>query len=42
MVVSAVRDGHRIYASFMRSTSRDADGTALLNYAFDAYAWPGQ
>ncbi|HZR97607.1 MAG TPA: D-alanyl-D-alanine carboxypeptidase family protein [Chloroflexota bacterium] len=42
MVVSAVRDGHRIYASFMRSTSRDADGTALLNYAFNAYAWPGQ
>jgi serine-type D-Ala-D-Ala carboxypeptidase (penicillin-binding protein 5/6) len=42
MVVSAVRDGHRVYASFMRSTSRDADGTALLNYAFNAYAWPGQ
>jgi D-alanyl-D-alanine carboxypeptidase (penicillin-binding protein 5/6) len=42
MVVSALRDGHRIYASFMRSTSRDADGTALLNYAFGAYAWPGQ
>ncbi|HLH21868.1 MAG TPA: D-alanyl-D-alanine carboxypeptidase family protein [Chloroflexota bacterium] len=42
MVVSAKRDGHRVYAAFMRSTSRDADGTALLNYAFDAYAWPGQ
>jgi D-alanyl-D-alanine carboxypeptidase (penicillin-binding protein 5/6) len=42
MVVSAVRDGHRIYASFMRSTRRDADGTALLNYAFDAYAWPSR
>jgi D-alanyl-D-alanine carboxypeptidase (penicillin-binding protein 5/6) len=42
MVVSATRDGHRVYASFMRSTSRDADGTALLNYAFAAYAWPGQ
>ncbi len=41
MVVSATRDGHRIYASFMRSRSRDADGTALLDYAFNAYAWPG-
>jgi D-alanyl-D-alanine carboxypeptidase len=40
MVVSATRDGHRIYASFMRSTRRDADGTALLDYAFNAYEWP--
>ncbi len=42
MVVSASRDGHRVYASFMRSRSRDADGTALLDYAFNAYVWPGQ
>jgi D-alanyl-D-alanine carboxypeptidase len=40
MVVSAMRDGHRVYASFMRSTRRDADGSALLDYAFSAYAWP--
>jgi D-alanyl-D-alanine carboxypeptidase len=40
MVVSAQRDGHRIYASFMRSNNLVADGTALLNYAFNAYAWP--
>jgi D-alanyl-D-alanine carboxypeptidase len=40
MVVSAMRDGHRVYASFMRSTRRDADGTALLDYAFSAYTWP--
>jgi len=40
MVVSATRDGHRVYASFLRSTSRDADGTALLDYAFNAYSWP--
>jgi D-alanyl-D-alanine carboxypeptidase (penicillin-binding protein 5/6) len=41
MVVSATRDGHRVYASFMRSTRRDADGTALLDYALNAYEWPG-
>lgn len=40
MVVSATRNGHRVYASLLRSTSRDADGTALLDYAFDAYQWP--
>ena len=40
MVVSAQRDGHRVYASFMRSNNLVADGTALLNYAFNAYAWP--
>jgi serine-type D-Ala-D-Ala carboxypeptidase (penicillin-binding protein 5/6) len=42
MVVSAVRGTHRVYASFMRSTRRDADGTALLDYAFNAYEWPGR
>jgi D-alanyl-D-alanine carboxypeptidase (penicillin-binding protein 5/6) len=40
MVVSAVRNGHRLYASFMRATNMRADGAALLDYAFDAYAWP--
>jgi D-alanyl-D-alanine carboxypeptidase (penicillin-binding protein 5/6) len=40
MVVSATRDGHRVYASFMRSSNLVADGTALLDYAFNAYAWP--
>ena len=40
MVVSATRDGRRVYASFMRSTNMVADGAALLNYAFNAYAWP--
>jgi serine-type D-Ala-D-Ala carboxypeptidase (penicillin-binding protein 5/6) len=39
MVVSAVRNGHRLYASFMRATNMRADGAALLDYAFDAYAW---
>jgi D-alanyl-D-alanine carboxypeptidase len=40
MVASATRDGHRVYASFMRSRDLVADGTALLDYAFGAYAWP--
>lgn len=40
MVVSATRDGHRVYASFMRSRDLVRDGTALLDYAFEAYAWP--
>jgi D-alanyl-D-alanine carboxypeptidase (penicillin-binding protein 5/6) len=40
MVVSAVRNGHRLYASFMRATNMRADGAALLDYAFDAYGWP--
>jgi D-alanyl-D-alanine carboxypeptidase len=40
MVVSAIRNGHRLYASFMRATNMRADGAALLDYAFDAYAWP--
>jgi serine-type D-Ala-D-Ala carboxypeptidase (penicillin-binding protein 5/6) len=39
MVVSAVRNGHRLYASFMRATNMRADGAALLDYAFDTYAW---
>src|SRR5579875_1725813 len=40
MVASATRDGHRVYASFMRSHDLVRDGTALLDYAFAAYAWP--
>jgi D-alanyl-D-alanine carboxypeptidase (penicillin-binding protein 5/6) len=39
MVVSATRNGHRIYASFMRSTNMRADGAALLDWAFNSYAW---
>ncbi len=39
MVVSATRDGHRIYASFMRSTNMRADGAALLDWAFNCYSW---
>jgi D-alanyl-D-alanine carboxypeptidase (penicillin-binding protein 5/6) len=40
MVVSAVRNGHRVYASFMRSTNMHGDGAALLDWAFNSYTWP--
>jgi D-alanyl-D-alanine carboxypeptidase len=39
MVVSATRDGHRVYASFMRSRDLVRDGTALLDWAFGSYVW---
>jgi D-alanyl-D-alanine carboxypeptidase (penicillin-binding protein 5/6) len=49
LVATAVRDGHRVYVAFMRSSSGSVpDGTLLLDWAFDSHYWgstqssPGQ
>ncbi len=42
-VATAVRDGHRVYVSFMRSgNGAVADGVLLLNWAFDSHSWPSR
>ncbi len=39
-VATAVRDGHRVYAAFMRSTDGAvADGVLLLDWAFNSHSW---
>ena len=40
VVVSAARDGHRVYVVVFNSTARDADATRLLDWAFANHAWP--
>ncbi len=41
LVATAVRDGRRIYVAFMRSQNGSvADGTLLLDWAFDSHLWP--
>ena len=39
LVASAVRDGHRVFVTVLDSTDRDADATALLDWAFASYHW---
>ena len=40
LVGTAVRDGHRVYVAFMRSTAGAvSDGTLLLDWAFDSHLW---
>lgn len=39
LVASATRDGHRLYAVVLNSADRDADATALLDWAFASYRW---
>ena len=40
LVGTVTRDGHRVIAVILRSPDRASDGTALLRWAFEAYAWP--
>jgi D-alanyl-D-alanine carboxypeptidase len=40
LVVSAVRDGRRIYVVLLNAPSRESDATALLDWAFANHAWP--
>ena len=41
LVGTAVDNGHRVYVAFMRSTNGAvADGTLLLNWAFNSHQWP--
>jgi D-alanyl-D-alanine carboxypeptidase len=42
IVASAVRDGHRIFVSLMRSVDLVGDSTRLFDWVWDNYAWPGQ
>ncbi len=39
LVGSAERDGHRLYATVLHSSDRDADAAALLDWAFQSYHW---
>ncbi len=39
LVASADRDGHRLFAVVLNSKDRDADATALLDWAFASYRW---
>jgi D-alanyl-D-alanine carboxypeptidase len=36
---SATRDGHRLYAVILNDDNRNADATALLDWAFANYSW---
>lgn len=41
LVATAVQNGHRIYVAFMKSQDgAAADGTLLLNWAFNSFDWP--
>jgi len=41
LVAAAARNGHTVYVAFMRSEGGAlADGTLLLNWAFDSFTWP--
>lgn len=40
IVGSAVRNGHRLYVALMRSSDIYRDSVVLLDWAFDAFAWP--
>jgi D-alanyl-D-alanine carboxypeptidase len=39
LVASATRQGHRLYAVVMHSDDIQADATALLNWAWQSFAW---
>jgi len=39
LVASATRDSHRLYVVVLDSTDRDADATALFDWAFASYRW---
>lgn len=40
LVATATRDGHRVYAAFMRSAAGAVpDGALLLDWAFDSHTW---
>ena len=39
LVASGARDGHRLFATVMDSADRDADASALLDWAFASYRW---
>ncbi len=40
LVGTVTRDGHRLIAVVLRSPDRAHDGTALLHWGFESYAWP--
>lgn len=39
LVASATRNGHRVFAVVLHSADRNADASALLDWAFRAYQW---
>ncbi|HEX5480099.1 MAG TPA: D-alanyl-D-alanine carboxypeptidase family protein [Dehalococcoidia bacterium] len=41
LVASAVRDGHRLFVAVLDTQDRDADATALLDWAFGNFRWLG-
>jgi D-alanyl-D-alanine carboxypeptidase len=40
-VASAVHDGHRVFVSLMRSEDLPGDSTALFNWVWENFNWPG-
>jgi D-alanyl-D-alanine carboxypeptidase (penicillin-binding protein 5/6) len=42
IVGSAVRGGHRVIVALLNVPNRDAEAAALLNWAFNSFAWEGQ
>ncbi|MDA0302533.1 MAG: D-alanyl-D-alanine carboxypeptidase, partial [Chloroflexi bacterium] len=40
LVLSAERDGHRVYAVVMNDPDRELDGATLMQWAFVNHAWP--
>jgi D-alanyl-D-alanine carboxypeptidase len=40
LTVSAMRDGHRVYAVLLNDDNRYTDATALMDWAFSSHRWP--
>jgi D-alanyl-D-alanine carboxypeptidase len=40
-VASAVHNGHRVFVSLMRSEDLPGDSSALFNWVWNNYSWPG-
>lgn len=40
LVVSATRDGHRVYVVLLNAPDREGDAEALLDWAFANHTWP--
>jgi hypothetical protein len=36
-----VHDGHRVFVSLMRSEDLPGDSTALFNWVWENFNWPG-
>jgi D-alanyl-D-alanine carboxypeptidase len=40
LIVSATRDGHRVYVVLLNAPDRENDATLLLDWALANHSWP--